>query len=168
MSPAVEAISKVETALAARAADSAAEQGTITCSYPGSGGQVSDIAATTDGGLTWKPEALPVNVPDPQLSGVSCASATECWASGSESVIQNVGGGTNDSSSVLLGTTNGGAAWSKVDFTVPAGAPNAYGQSYLSIGDIDCPAQGACIALGVVAQSSPTAPVYSLVSAPSP
>jgi hypothetical protein len=168
MSPAVEAISKVETALAAQAAESAAGQGMVQCSSAGSGGLVSDIAATADGGLTWTPEALPANVPDPQLSGVSCASATECWAAGSEAVVQNVGGGTNGSSSVLLGTTNGGAAWSKVVFTVPTGAPDAYGQSYLSIGDVDCPAQGVCIALGVVAQSSPTAPVYSLVSAPSP
>ncbi len=168
MSPAVAAISKVETALAAQAAESQARQGTLSCSFPGSGGQVSDIAASTDGGLTWTPEALPANVPDPQLSGLSCASATECWAAGSESVVQNVGSGTNDSSSVLLGTTDGGAAWSKVVFTVPTGAPDAYGQSYLSIGGVDCPAQGVCIALGVVAQSSPTAPVYSLVSAPSP
>jgi hypothetical protein len=168
MSPAVEAISKAETALALHAAESAARQGTVGCEWPGSGGQVSDIAATTDGGLTWTPEALPANVPDPQLSGVSCASATECWAAGSESVVQNVDGGTNDSSSVLLGTTNGGATWSKVVFTVPTGAPDAYGQSYLSTGEVDCPAQGICIALGVVAQSSPTAPVYSLVSAPSP
>lgn len=169
MSPAVEAISRVETALAAKAAESAAAQGTISCSYPaGSGGQVSDIAASTDGGRTWTPEALPVNAPDPQLSGLSCASATECWAAGSESVAQNVDGGSNAGSSVLLGTTDGGTTWSKVVFTVPTGAPDAYGQSYLSIGDVDCPARGVCIALGVVAQSSPTAPVYSLVAAPSP
>jgi hypothetical protein len=133
----------------------------VQCSSAGSEELVSDIAASTDGGLTWTPEALPVNVPDPQLSGVPCASATECWAAGSESVVQNVGGGTNGSSSVLLGTTNGGATWSKVVFTVPTGASDAYGQSYLSIGDIDCPAQGVCMALGLVAQSSPTAPVYS-------
>jgi hypothetical protein len=169
MSPVVKAISKAETALALQAADSQAIQGSFSCSYPpGSGGLLSDIAASTDGGLTWTPEPLPANVPDPQLDGVSCASATECWVAGSELVAKNVGGGSNASSSVLLGTTDGGAAWSKVVFTVPTGAPDAYGQSYLSIGDVDCPAQGACIALGVVAQSSPTAPVYSFVSAPAP
>jgi hypothetical protein len=168
VSPAVEAISKVETALALQADESEASQGTLQCSYPGSGGLVSDIAASTDGGLTWTPEALPGNVPDPQLDGVSCPSATECWAAGSESIVQHVGGGTNDSSSVLLGTTDGGTAWSKVVFSVPNGAPDAYGQSYLSIGDVDCPAQGVCMSLGVAAQSSPTAPVYSLVSTPSP
>lgn len=162
MSPAVEAISKMETALAAQAAKSEAEQGSFGCS--GAGQAVSDIAATSDGGLTWTPEGLPSNVPDPQLSGVSCSSATECWAAGSETVAQQVGKALDDGSPVLLGTTSGGATWSKVIFTVPAGAPNAYGQSYLSIGDIDCPAPGTCIAQGATAQSSPTAPVYSLVS----
>jgi len=49
---------------------------------------------------------------------------------------------------------------------VPSGAPNAYGQSYLSIGSISCPAANTCVALGAAAQSSPTAPVYSFVSAP--
>jgi hypothetical protein len=168
MSPAVEAISNAETALATKAAESAARQGAgFSCSSTGSGGLVSDIAASADGGLTWTPEPLPANVPDPQLNGISCASAIQCWAAGSESVVQKVGGATNGSSSVLLGTTNGGATWSKVVFTVPTGAPDYYGQSYLSIGDIDCPAQGICIALGAVAQGSPTAPVYSFVSAPS-
>jgi hypothetical protein len=81
-----------------------------------------------------------------------------CWASGSEAVPITVGGARDGGSSMLLGTTDGGSTWSKVTFSVPAGAPNAYGQSYLSIGSISCPATNACVALGLAAQSSPTTP----------
>jgi hypothetical protein len=62
---------------------------------------------------------------------------------------------------MVLGTTNGGLTWSWVTFSVPASAPNYYGQSYLSIGTIDRPSAGVCVALGVGAQSSPHVPTYS-------
>ena len=65
---------------------------------------------------------------------------------------------------MLLGTTDGGATWSKVTFSVPTNAPNYDGQSYLSIGSIDCPSAGVCAANGVAAQSSPSAPFYSLIA----
>jgi hypothetical protein len=165
MSPAVQAISQMETTLADQAAVAEAQAG-----FYSSGGMqwVSDVASTSDGGLTWTPDPLPADVPDPQLSGISCASATECWAAGSESVVEKVGNATNGGSPILLGTIDGGASWSKVVFTVPTGAPNAYGQSYLSIGQVVCPLTNACIATGAAAQSSPTAPVYGFVSAPTP
>ena len=63
---------------------------------------------------------------------------------------------------MLLGTTDGGSSWSKVTFSVPDGAPNYDGQSYLSIGFITCPTSNVCVANGSTAQGSPTAPIYSL------
>ena len=67
---------------------------------------------------------------------------------------------------MVLGTTDDGSTWSRVTFSVPAGAPNYDGQSYLSIGAIDCPSAGVCVALGVGAQSSPSVPTYSLTVPP--
>jgi photosystem II stability/assembly factor-like uncharacterized protein len=174
MSPAVAQISRVESRLWAKAAVAEAKAGLIGCvSGPGGpGGEpVSDIATTSDGGRTWTPDVLPENVPGPELANIACVNATMCWASGSEAVLQvrpHKGGPSalNGGSPVLLGTTDGGTKWSKVVFNVPSGAPNAYGQSYLSIGEIECPGATACIALGAAAQSSPVAPVYSVVLAP--
>jgi hypothetical protein len=128
----------------------------------------SPVISTSNGGLTWTLDSLPSDVRGPLLSGISCPSTTECWAAGSEELSDSVGAVTDTDSSVLLGTTNDGATWSKVTFTEPTGAPNAYGASYLLIGQVACPATNACIALGTTAQSSPTAPAYRFVSEPSP
>jgi len=98
--------------------------------------------------------------------GIACASSKVCWASGSEAVPMSVNGVEAGGSPMLLGTTDGGSIWSKVTFSVPSGVPDAYGQSYLSIRSISCPAVHACVAIGAAAQSSATAPVYSFVSEP--
>jgi len=164
MSPDVETISKMESALASQAsAQEAAEGGGFSCSSA-TVQPVSDLASSADGGLSWTVDNLPADVPDPQLDSIACATSTECWASGSELVLEHVGQGTNADSPVLLGTTDGGTTWSKVVFSVPVGAPDAYGQSYLAIGSISCPSASACIAIGATAQSAPTAPVYNFVS----
>ena len=123
---------------------------------------VSDIASTTDGGLSWTPNQLPADVPEPQISGLSCPTDKQCWATGSEAVPQQIGNTFDGGSSMVLGTTDGGSTWSKVTFSVPTGAPNDESQSYLSIGPIDCPSAGVCVALGVGAQNSPSIPTYSL------
>ncbi|MGH9304293.1 MAG: hypothetical protein ACRDZ5_07780 [Acidimicrobiales bacterium] len=167
MSPAVAAISRIESRLWSQSAAKEAEEGGgFSCVGGGAGPTVSDIVSTNDGGLTWTPDALPSNVPQPSISDIACASATTCWASGSEAVLQRIGSAVDAGSRVLLGTTDGGQTWSKVVFSVPAGAPNPYGQSYLSIGDLECPQTTACIALGDAAQSASVAPVYSFVSVP--
>jgi len=167
MSSDVEVISKIESALASEAStQEATEGGGVSCSSNATVQSVSDIASSTDGGLDWTVDHLPANVPDPQLDSITCATSTECWTSGSELVLERIGQGTNADSPVLLGTTDGGNTWSKVVFSVPAGAPDAYGQSYLAIGSISCPSAGACIAHGATAQSAPTAPIYSFVAAP--
>ena len=125
------------------------------------------VASTNDGGMTWSRDAMPGNVPNPDFSGLACPTAAECWASGEEAVPAQVDGGSNADSPVLLGTTDGGTTWSKVTFSVPAGAPDFDGQSYLSMGFISCPTADVCASLGAAAQGSPTTPVYSLVVPPS-
>ena len=123
---------------------------------------IGDIASTTDGGLSWTPDPLPADVPQPQFSGLSCPTDNQCWATGSEAVPVHIGNTYDGGSSMVLGTTDGGSTWSRVTFSVPATAPNYDGQSYLSIGAINCPSTGVCVALGVGAQSSPSVPTYSL------
>jgi hypothetical protein len=168
LSPSVAAIADEEGRIAEQANNeqaTSAPDASFSCS-PNGQEDMSDIAVTTDGGHTWVPEDLPTNVPDPQLIGISCATANICWASGSEALPMKVGQGYNADSSMLLGSTDGGATWSKVTFNVPAGAPNPYGQEYLSMGDISCPSATGCVAVGVAAQSSATVPVYRFIRVP--
>lgn len=122
---------------------------------------MGDIASTTDGGLSWAPDQMPADVPQPQFSGLSCPTDDQCWATGTEAVPIQIGNTFDGGSSMVLGTTDGGSVWSRVTFSVPASAPNYDGQSYLSIGNISCPTAGTCVALGVGAQSAPSVPVYS-------
>jgi photosystem II stability/assembly factor-like uncharacterized protein len=129
----------------------------------GSGDSVSKLASTTNGGKSWAFDPIPTDVPGPFFIGLSCPSPKECWVSGQESVSQQIGSTTDGDSSMILGTTDGGATWSKVTFSVPQGAPNYDGQSFQSIGAISCATADVCVASGATAQGSPSAPVYSLV-----
>jgi photosystem II stability/assembly factor-like uncharacterized protein len=122
--------------------------------------EVSAVISSSDGGSTWQSMSLPSDVPLPQLYSLSCASATACWASGQESVPQVIGNVHDAGSPVLLGTSDGGATWSKETFTIPSDAPNYLGQAYLGIGDLSCPGRSACLALGGGAQSAPSTPIY--------
>lgn len=163
MSPQVAAISKVEAQVASTAVakNDAASHDFGCTNEPYT--NVGDIATSSDGGLTWTPEMLPTNVPSPRFSGISCPTATECWAAGTELIAETAGKSTDMSSPVLIGTTDGGTTWSKVVFSVPSTAPNATGQSYLSMGSVTCPTTSVCLARGAAAQNAPYAPVYSLV-----
>ncbi|MFZ0248460.1 MAG: hypothetical protein WAL61_00840 [Acidimicrobiales bacterium] len=111
--------------------------------------------------MSWTARPLPSDVPDPQLVSISCASPTTCWLSGQEAVPIVIGNVHDGGSSVILGTNDEGATWQRVTFSVPSGAPNYYGQSYLSMGPIACPTTRACVAIGAVAQGSKSTPVYS-------
>ncbi len=163
MSPAVRAISAAESEIAATwARKTRGFGGAYECSS-GLVTEVGVVATSTDGGRTWTPEALPGDVPDPQLDGLACPSATECWVSGSESIPERVGRALDEGSPVLLGTTSAGATWSKVTFSVAPTAPNPTGQSYLTIGAISCPSANVCLAKGSGAQGARVSPVYSLV-----
>jgi photosystem II stability/assembly factor-like uncharacterized protein len=158
-SAAVQRIAQIESAAATNANQKVTNG--FSCN-PSGETLVSDIASTTDGGLSWTPDPLPADVPQPQVSGLSCPTDNQCWATGSEALPVQIGNTFDGGSSMVLGTTDGGPTWSRVTFSVPAGAPNYDGQSYLSIGAIDCPSAGVCVALGVGAQSSPSVPTYSL------
>ena len=142
---------------------------TLNCSVIGSFGSshsvtlVGALASTTNGGKSWALDPIPTDVPGPSFTCLSCPSPEECWASGSESVSQQIGSVGDGDSSMILGTTDGGATWSKVTFSVPQSAPNYDGQSFQSVGQISCARANVCVALGVAAQGSPSAPVYSLV-----
>jgi hypothetical protein len=161
-SSAVAAISKLEYRYA-MAAFQGADSTSFTCGGGVNGETIiSDIASTSDGGLTWTPEQLPSDVPQPQLSGISCPSENECWTSGSAAISQQVGTAYDGGSSVLIGTTNAGTLWSKVIFSVPKGSPNFDGQSFLSAAFISCPTINDCAANGSGAQSAPNAPIYTL------
>lgn len=161
-SAAVQAIAEVESRAASAAnLNSVASGGGFSCSSNGTT-LIGDIASTIDGGRSWTPDPLPADVPQPMFNGLSCATDSECWAAGSDAVPQQVGNAHNGGSSMLLGTTDGGSSWSKVSFSIPNGAPNYDGQSFLSLGFITCPTAIVCIANGSTAQGSPTAPIYSL------
>jgi hypothetical protein len=133
------------------------------CSY-GPTAVVSDVIATSDGGVTWQTRTFPASIPLPTMTGLYCSSSNDCWATGSEAVPQVIGNLHDGGSSVILQTTDGGLTWSKTTFAVPAGAPNPYGQSFTTIDSISCPTPNMCIALGGSAQSAKTTPVYSYVS----
>ena len=70
------------------------------------------IVATTNGGQTWKAQHV-TGGSTPQLSGVSCPTADDCIAVGSN-------GASLPGSGVVLATTDGGATWSPV--AAPPGA----------------------------------------------
>jgi photosystem II stability/assembly factor-like uncharacterized protein len=64
------------------------------------------IAATANGGTTWKAQAVSGGS-TPQLSGVSCPAATECIAVGSN-------GASLPGSGVVITTSDAGATWTAV------------------------------------------------------
>jgi photosystem II stability/assembly factor-like uncharacterized protein len=160
-SSAVQAIAQAESTIASTANQNENGSEGFSCSSSGTT-LIGDIASTVDGGHSWSPDQLPADTPQPMLNGLSCPTVSECWASGSDAVPEQIGNTHNGGSSMLLGTTDGGSSWSKVTFSVPNGAPNYDGQSYLSIGFITCPTSNVCVANGSTAQGSPTAPIYSL------
>ena len=166
-SPAVQAISQAESETATNANRKQAGSGNgFSCGDPanptGQPTLIDDIASTTDGGLTWVPDALPTSVPEPHISDLSCPTENQCWAAGSQAVSPQVGTSYGESQ-VLLGTTDGGSTWSTVTFSVPAAVPSGELDAYLSMGSIACPSAGVCVALGSGDQGTTSVPSYSLV-----
>jgi hypothetical protein len=87
------------------------------------------IAATTNGGLTWKAQQVQGGS-SPQLSGVSCPTATECMAVGSN-------GASLPGSGVVITTGDAGAVWSAA--TPPSNA--------LVISSVSCASPTDCTAI---------------------
>jgi len=94
---------------------------------PASGATVID--ATRNGGLTWKAQQV-VGGSTPELSGVSCPTATECMAVGSN-------GASLPGSGVVITTSDGGATWS------PAASP----QNALVVSSVTCASPIDCTAI---------------------
>ena len=129
----------------------------------GSWMDASDLLASADGGRTWAVRRLPAKVSDPQLAGLACPSDSTCYATGSE---QQVSGGGNGGSPIVVITHDSGVTWSRVAFTPPSAlppgmSPGDYGESFLSVGMIQCPRLDSCVALGITPQGSKSTPVYS-------
>lgn len=134
----------------------------------GSFSTASDLLASADGGRTWTVRRLPAGLPTPQLYGLACASDRICYASGTEDIPQHFpGGAVNESSAMVLTTSNGGVTWSRVTFATPARIPRGVNiDAFMAIGEIQCPKPGTCVALGVSDQGSKTTPVYSTTGVP--
>ncbi len=91
---------------------------------PSSGATV--IAATTNGGATWKAQQV-AGGSTPQLSGVSCPSATQCMAVGSN-------GASLPGSGVVVTTSDAGTTWAA------AGSP----QNALVVSSVTCASPSDC------------------------
>jgi photosystem II stability/assembly factor-like uncharacterized protein len=92
-------------------------------------GGATVIAATTNGGVSWKSQHVSGGgIPD--LSGVSCPSATECMAVGSNG-SPTPGGG------IVVTTSDAGAVWNPA--TTPASA--------LNVMSVSCASPADCLAI---------------------
>jgi hypothetical protein len=163
-SPAVAAVAQAESAATAKEIQKETGSPQFGCSAPGWPLFIGAVASTNNGGLSWTPDSLPSDVPQPVFEGLSCPTDSQCWVTGADAVPRQVGSTYDGGQPILLGTTDGGATWSNVTFSVPTGAPDAYSQSYLSLDGISCPSAGTCVAIGGAAQSAPSSPVYSLAA----
>jgi hypothetical protein len=87
------------------------------------------IAATTNGGKSWRAQQV-VGGSTPQLSGVSCPTATQCMAVGSN-------GASLPGSGVVITTSDAGATWSA------ASSP----QNALVVSSVTCASPSDCTAI---------------------
>jgi len=124
--------------------------------------QYTVIAFSSDGGVTWTASTLPHTIPYPMIDALTCPTALTCYAAGSDLIAQRIGNTYNAGSSVVAVTHDAGRTWQRVTFAVPAKVPGGmHGDSFLDIGQIQCPRPGACIAIGVSDQGSTSTPIYT-------
>jgi hypothetical protein len=128
-------------------------------------GQVvfSEPAVTTNGGLTWKLESFPANVPGPAIQDVSCPTANLCWAAGfddvaNHSTVNQVPDGSENSPIVLM-SRDGGVTWSLHTFATPSTL--LAGEQLTGISQIQCQFPDSCVALGVDNAGSAHTLVYT-------
>ena len=77
-------------------------------------------------------------------------------------IAQQTGNTYNAESSLVAVTHNAGRTWQRVTFAVPAQVPGGMqGDSFLEIGQIECPQADACVAIGVSDQGSTSTPIYT-------
>jgi photosystem II stability/assembly factor-like uncharacterized protein len=124
--------------------------------------QYTVIAFSSDGGVTWTTSTLPRTIPYPMIDALTCPTAQTCYAAGSELIAQRIGRTLNAGSSVVAITQDAGRSWQRVTFAVPAKVPRRmHGDSFMDIGEIQCPLADACVAIGVSDQGSTSAAIYT-------
>jgi hypothetical protein len=124
--------------------------------------QYTVIAFSSDGGATWTASTLPHSIPYPMIDALTCPTAQTCYAAGSDLIAQRIGKTYNEGSSVVAITNDAGRSWQRVTFAVPAKVPGGMqGDSFMDIGQIECPLPDACIAIGVSDQGSTSTPIYT-------
>jgi hypothetical protein len=124
--------------------------------------QYNVIGFSSDGGATWTTSTLPHTFPYPMLDALTCPTTRTCYAAGSDDIEQRIGKTRNASSSVVAITSDAGRTWQRVTFAAPAKVPSGmHGDSFMEIGQIQCPQPDACIGIGVSDQGSTSTPIYT-------
>jgi len=125
--------------------------------------QYTVIGFSADGGQTWtRTSTFPRSMPYPSIDALTCPTTTTCYAAGGDLIAQHIGNTYNAESSVVAVTSNAGRSWQRVTFAVPAKVPGGMqGDSFMNIGQIDCPQVNACVAIGVSDQGSTSTPIYT-------
>lgn len=124
--------------------------------------QYTVIAFSADGGATWTASTLPPTIPYPMIQALTCPATQTCYAAGSDLIAQRIGNGENASSSVVAITHDAGRTWQRVTFAVPAQVPGGMqADSFMDIGQIQCPQPDACVAIGISDQGSTSTPIYT-------
>ena len=124
--------------------------------------QYTVIAFSSDGGATWTASTLPHTIPYPMIDALTCPTAQTCYVAGSDLIAQRIGNTYNAGSSVVAITHDAGRTWQRVTFAVPAKVPGGMqGDSFMDIGQIQCPQPDACVAIGVSDQGSTSTPIYT-------
>jgi len=124
--------------------------------------QYSVFETSDDGGATWTSGTFPRSIPDPNLNALVCPTARTCYAAGGDLIPQRIGNTWNAESSVVAVTHDAGRTWQRVSFAVPAKVPSGMqGDSFMAIGQIQCPQPDACVAIGAVDQGSTSTPIYT-------
>jgi hypothetical protein len=136
-------------------------QGNVTVSGPDAI-QYNVVEFSADGGKTWTTSSFPKSIPEPMINALTCPTATTCYAAGSDDIPQQIGNTYNASSAVVAVTRNRGRSWQRVTFSAPAKVPGGMqGDSFMDIGQIECPQASACVATGISDQGSTSTPIYT-------
>jgi len=124
--------------------------------------QYTVIAFSSDGGATWTARTLPNTIPYPMMDTLTCPTTRTCYAAGSDLIAQRIGNTYNGGSSVVAITNDAGRSWQRVTFPVPAKVPGGMqGDSFMDIGEIQCPQPDACVAIAATDQGSTSTPIYT-------
>jgi hypothetical protein len=124
--------------------------------------QSSVIGFSADGGVTWTTSKFPRYIPYPSIDVLTCPTWDTCYAGGSDVIAQVIGNAHNDGSAVVAITGDAGRTWQRVTFPVPAAVPRGMAaDSFLDIGQLQCPEAAACIAIGTSEQGSASTPIYT-------